>query len=1235
MRFIVGRAGTGKSTLCRQEIHKESQEYPEGLPLILLVPEQATHQMEMSLAHDPQSGGILRAQVLSFRRLGWRVFSEVGGGGKALIGEVGKRMLLRRLLLNHRSDLRVFARSATRPGMADLLAQAIAEFKIYRITPDQLRGLQDADELLLQKTHELAFLYEELNKSLGTAARDPDDELNLVAGKIPQAPFLQGAKIWVDGFKGFTPQELYVIQAMLGTVAEITVSLPLDPELIKAGTPRFKPGEELFYEPMQTYQGLVDLAREAKSSISHVFLTEPHRFEKAGLKHLERFYNAYPTQTFPGGDDSTAPDPLGIALFPAANKRAEVEGVARELRRLAREEGRTWRDCSVVTRDLPGYQGIIEQVFNAHEIPYFLDHKRPVIHHPLLELLLSAIETVQKEWAYEPLFRCLKTDFFPCSKDRVDRLENYCLAYGIHGSAWKGNRSWSYYPDPNHREETEGLNEARQIIYELFSPFDQAIRPHPEAGGPSATVAQITEAIYELLIRLKVPEHLQEWAEAAHSRGDLAEAQLQNQIWDAVIQVLDELVAGLGEEILDLSDFAMILTSGLENLKLGLIPPGYDQVLVGSLDRSRNPETAVLFLLGANEGILPGKPSDEGVFDELERLRLESKGIMLAPKGKVQVYEEQYFIYTALTRAREQLYISYPLTDEEGRGLTVSPVIHRLKMIFAGLPEKYLSLDEEEPAVLPHPYALLPAYALHLQKLRQGGSLSPLWQTIRSWFLSQTALFPQVQLLEKGIRDQNNEEKLPQPLARQLYGKRLVTSVSRLELFARCPFAHFAQYGLKLKERSNYRLSPPDMGQFFHAVLHDYAVALRERGLDWGELSKEQSWQLVNETAEPIALQLQNKILLSNARYRYLTHKLKRTVHHAVRVLGEHARQGVFLPMELEVKFGPQEALPPLEVPLSGGNSLLLRGQIDRIDGAVLGNEIYLRIFDYKSREAHVSLNQIYHGLDLQLLAYLDAALQGAQILVSSSDLPGGPKGSVDSESSEGATIHPAGFLYFPVLEPQLKSKTLLYPEQLEKDRIKAVKVKGYLLADRQVLLAMDRDLENSSLLGIKLTKSGEFKKGSPILTEEQFALLRKHLQQFLRCSGEALLEGDISITPYRQGKHTACQFCSYKPLCHFDPYLPENNYRNLPVIQDEEFWQRVQSQDSGQYPPCPPTSVPVEVEGYDSTGAAAADEFRRQKPLQQDGGNSPRVQDSPRGQELIWLGEDEAGAGKEDDGHE
>lgn len=1218
LRFIFGRAGTGKSTQCLEEIRQEIQSDPFGVPLILLVPEQATHQMEMSLVHTPELGGILRTQVLSFRRLGWRVFSEVGGGQKILIGEVGKRMLLRRLLLKHRSQLTIFARSATRPGMADLITQAIAEFKTYRITPNDLRQIRDTDELLMQKVNELALLYEEFNQSLGQDVRDPDDELTVVAEKVSYATSLQGTKVWVDGFKGFTPQELYILQALLGVATQVTITLPLDPQIIKREDEKpglFKPGEELFSGPWQTFQSLKHLALESGALIEKsIFLEESHRFNNPWLRHLEKFYNSYPTQPL-SKEDFEHPE-QGIALFSTANRRAEVEGVARELRRLAREEGKLWRELTVMTRDLTGYQEIVEQVFRAHEIPFFLDSKRPVIHHPLLELLLSALETARTDWAYEPLFRCLKTDFFPIGKDILDRLENYCLAHGIRGEAWSSGRNWNYrnkwtagnqeIQQHTEKEQEAVINQARQVIFDILNPFVNALElnnsclqsPSPQFQThtilqlPSETTAdsnfsssiqsftpenphplsvrQITEALYELLIRLEVPQHLEKWAEEARGKGNLAEARLQEQIWEAVIEVLDEMVAGLGEDYLDLSDYSLILSSGLENLKLGLIPPGLDQVLVGSLERSRNPEISVLFLIGANEGILPAKPSTEGVLDGLERERLEHSGLALAPKGKAQLFEEQFFIYNALTRATEKLYISYPLTDEEGKGLTVSPVVIRLKTVFPDLKDTYLRNSEEELNLISHPHALLPAYALQLLNIRQGKGLSPLWQAVQGWFQQELDHHPQITLLEKGVTAENQEERIPKPLARRLYGKRLLTSVSRLERFSRCPFAHYSQYGLKLKERSTFQLSSPDMGQFFHAVLHDFALTVRERSLNWGYLSKEESWSLVSELAEKIAPNLQNEILLSNARYRYLTYKLKRTVHHAVRVLAEHARQGIFVPVQIEVKFGPDESLPGVHVPLSDGDSLTLRGQIDRIDGALLEGQIYLRILDYKSRQPHVTLNHIYHGLDLQLLAYLDAAMQGAEIIFGSEQTTQELQQIANTvaelqenyQSSNPLSVHPAGFLYFPVLEPQLESKTRLTPEQMELERIKAVKVKGYLLANRQVLEAMDRDLASgdSDLLGLKIKKDGEFKKGSPILTEDQFLLLRKHLRDFLRESGEEILGGNISIAPYRQGKENACQYCSYKPVCHFDPYLPENPYRNLPTLKDSDIWNRLES---------------------------------------------------------------------------
>lgn len=1192
-RFVFGRAGSGKSTLCLEEIRRELRLKPWGAPLILLVPEQATYQMEVALANTPDLGGSLRAQVLSFRRLGWRVFSETGGGQKVLIGALGKRMLLRRILLKHRLQLKAFARSATRPGMADLLAQAIGEFKTYRITPDDLRKVKDTNELLTHKLQDLALMYEEFQATLEPGIRDPDDELSILAEKIPLAELIQGAQIWVDGFIGFTPQELEVLKIMMSTANEVVITSPLDPDLLakerQLELEPLKVGEEFFTGPWQTYQALLHLVAET-GTVLHppTLLTKTKRYKHPWLGHLEKYFFAYPSVVY--GEDQT-PDlqsgldefpndielPLGegLQIISAVSRRAEVEGVARELRRLARAESLRWNEMAVMTRDLSGYHELITQVFTSYEIPHFSDQKRSILHHPLLELIQSIPEVAVSNWAYEPLFRCLKTDFFPLSRDIIDRLENYVLEHGIRGEGWNRNvawschRQWSLGQNENQRAAEikfqEELNHARRTVINLLAPFIGRIRSSNEAS--SLTVREVTETLYTCLESLAVPATLIKWSQNALEQGELSEARLHEQIWEAVIQVLDEMVAGLGEESLELEDYTLILTSGIEAIELGLIPPGLDQVLVGSLERSRNPEVRALFLLGANEGVFPARPDSAGVLDAEEREQLEKAGVALAPKGKAQTFEEQFFIYTALTRASEKLVVSYPLTDEEGKGLTVSPVVTRLRKLFP-LVERFFENQADIDKISQADQALR-IYAEQLRTLRRGEPLSPLWEAVERWLSADPRRRNQVQNLQAGLQSKNQEKKIQRPLARRLYGKRLKASVSRLEQFAKCPFAHYVQYGLKLQERSTYQLASPDMGEFFHALLRDFAAQLQERGLDWGKLTKEESWALVSELAEQLAPQLQNEILLSSARYRYLTHKLKRTVHHAVRVLKEHARLGRFIPIQLEVRFGPTETLPGIEIPLLENDSLLLCGQIDRVDAAFLDGKVYLRILDYKSREMSLALDSIYYGLNLQLLTYLNVALQGAEVLLkTTSAWPSRQAGQECSDIEAAVEMAerfpqkvPAGFLYFPVIEPQLEEKIPLNLEELEQHRVKAVKVSGYLLANSRVLEAMDATFSTgqSDLLGLNLKKDGTFKKGANVLTEDQFTLLSNYLHQWFRQTGEEILNGDISLSPYRRGKSTGCQYCSYKPICRFDPFLPENCYRDLAVLRPEEIWQRLE----------------------------------------------------------------------------
>lgn len=1138
LRLVLGRAGSGKSTFCLEEIRAELRAHPLGDPLILLVPEQATYQMEVALAKTPDLGGMMRAQVISFKRLSWKVLSETGGANQVRLGETAKRMLLSRILLGQREKLQTFARSATRPGMAASLAGAISEFKTYRIRTQDLTGVEVTDPTLAAKLNDLALLYEEFEKALA-GKRDPDDDLTLAADQLRSAPFLQGARIWIDGFKGFTPQELKIIERLLNLGTEVTVTLTLDPVLLEQEVE-----QGVFYGPWLTYQALRSLA-QGDRWLPPVLLREGHRFKQDRiLNYLEQYFFLYPSQPYRKATD----EPGSLRIAAAPNRRAEVEGIARELRRLARVEGLRWQEIAVLSRDLADYAEIVENVFRLYEIPHFLDYKRPVIQHPLIELLLSALETAAADWAYDPLFRCLKTDFFPLKRDQVDRLENYCLQAGINGAAWRSHQLWQIRPRRAGTEEAEGLareeqelNAGRKLVYTLLAPFVSVLSP--DADGRQPTVREVTTTLYRLLESLKVPEQLRRWAEHMKDEGDLDGAGLQEQLWQAVVGLLDELVAGLGDETLSLEEYGFVLASGLESLHLGLIPPGLDQVLVGSLDRSRNPEVRVLFVLGANEGVLPARGQENGLLNAEDRDKLEENGLTLASGS--QIHDEQFYIYTALTRAQERLYFSYPLTDEDGKALVPSPVINRLKSLVPGLKEQLWG-QEDGLEVVSHPLPLLSLLALQLRKLREGESLSPLWQAVQQALAMNPATAKQAGLLLQGAAAANREQKLARPLARRLYGHRLLTSVSRLERFAQCPFSHYANYGLRLREREVFELSRPDMGQFFHGLLYQFAQKVRLEHLDWGTITKDQAMAMLEELTPVVASELPYKILSSSARYRYLTHKLRRTVLHAVRVLSEHARAGIFVPLELEVQFGPDSPLPPVNLPLSDGGSLVLRGQIDRIDAAVVEGKVYVRIIDYKSRESALSLSDVFYGLDLQLLAYLDVALQGSELFL----------GRMPEAESEEAV--PAGFIYFPVLEPRLHEKIPLSEAELDVKRLTSVKVAGYFLANPTVLQAMDQTLAQgkSDLLGLKLNQDGSFRKHSQVLSLEEFQALRAHLYRLLKQYGERILDGDIALAPYRQGKRNGCQYCSYKPVCHFDPFLPENRYRVLPQLNAEDVIQ-------------------------------------------------------------------------------
>lgn len=1152
LRLIIGRAGTGKSQLCLKEITARINENSPD-PLILLVPEQATFHTEKKLLEYGRLGGTINAQVLSFQRLSWRILQETGGSLNPPIDEVGKSLIIRRILEKNRTRIRLFGRVLERPGFIEILARSISEFKTYGISPEDLslclEKLEQEDENLALKLQDIHMIYREYELYLQDRYLDLDDNLTILAGNIHKAGLLKSAEVWIDGFHGFTPQEYMILRELLLYVPRVHVTLCLD----KSHTGLKMEEHELFYPAWETYQRLQGLAGQVGCPLEEkTFLSAspPWRFaDNEELAFLER--------SFVFGNESYGGNPSAIKLVSAANIRAEIEGIAREIIRLCREEDYRYQDIAVLTRDFMPYEKLLPSIFSTYGIPYFLDKKRPLQHHPLLDLTKGALEVAEKGWNFEPLFRYLKTDLANISRQEADVLENYCLAHGIRGSRWNDGKPWSYRRNLTLSQEAPGfslsiqeerllarINKARNKVVSILDSFVQAAA-QAEKGRDYAL------CLYNLYTGLGVARKLEYWSLTAERDGHLEEAQVHSQVWNKIMELLDQVAEVLGDEGLSVGEFSRILEAGLDSIELGLIPPGLDQVLAGSVDRSRNPDLKAVFILGAVEGVFPSRGSEDGLINDEERKRLAELDLVLAPNCTTQIFNEQFYVYSALTRASSRLWLSCPLADNEGKALTPSPLFGSIGKLFTG--DTVINVfwgqepsGDDDHEYLAHPAPALGYLAVGLRRILEGKEINPFWRNVYNWYLSKEEWRQPLNRVVKGLFEENSQERLTVEQSRKLYGARqsgksyiLQTSVSRLEKQRSCPFSHFLTYGLRLKEREEYKLKAPDLGQFFHAALEGVYQELQKRGCALNEMNAQETSALVSGVVDSLVPQLQNELLLSTARHRYLTGKLKRTVLRAVKVLREHERRGTFRPLGVEISFGSGGSLPGLEITLSDGTIVLLQGRIDRVDGAADGKCTYLRVIDYKSGTPSLSLMEIYYGLKLQLLAYLDVVITYADYLVQSGAQPGGA-------------------LYFKIKDPFINGKGPLDLHDVESSILKQLKMKGYLLKDQDVIRLMDAEIQGrSDILPVALSqKSGFYNEGDHLLTNEEFQVLRSYMEKVLQDIGEEIITGNIAVRPYSYKGKKPCSYCLYSAICRFDTVIPGNTYLTLKNKDTQEIWQ-------------------------------------------------------------------------------
>ncbi|NLZ93057.1 MAG: helicase-exonuclease AddAB subunit AddB [Firmicutes bacterium] len=1131
IRFVLGRAGSGKTYHCLHSIAQESRKEPVGAPLIFLVPEQASFEMERELA-QLCGGGTFRAQVLSFRRLAYRLLPPVSSHLPQLT-ELGRQLLLRRLLQEKSLSLNFFAQITRQPRFCQQLSAQMREFKHYKITPEVMAATAshtNCPPALRAKLYDLATIYEAYQEYISQRYLDPEDTLIALADALRQGCLPPQTKVWIDGFAGFTPQEYAVLAALFTSAEHLEIALCLDPQRIR------KPHEEdLFHPTLDTYWRLQRLAQDVSVQVdAPLILPQPKhgiRFNSAALAHLEENFAVLPVKAY----TCNAPE---LMLVTAAGQRAEVEAVACDILRLVRENGYRFRDIGIILRNFSVYHDLVAAVFMDYDIPFYVDERRSAAHHPLVEFLRSALEAVVSGFNSNSVLQLLKTDLFPLSREEVDLLENYVRAHGIEGRLWLSKEPWNFrlhltLADDMQQiaEENEKLvQQAQRRFASLFTPFATEI-----TADDSQTADRYCQLLWGLLEQLEVAEKLQNWAEQDEKAGRLSSSLEHRQVWQAVIELLEQMAVLLKEQKLSLPEFMQVLFAGLENLQLGLVPASLDRVIIGNVERSRQPRLLAAYVLGLNEGEFPARLQDKSLFADEERIVLGQAGVELAITRRQRLYHEQYLAYIAFSRSSEYLWVSCPLADDEGKAKRPSALFNHLREMF---PQNKVFFygntpdAQEDYQSLVRPHKIAAALLQKSAQFAQGGNLTSFWASVYNEALAHNGTLVYLQKLWPALSYQNTLAPLQPEIVKAFFGTKLHTSVSRLEKYAQCPFAHFAQYGLRLKEREELSVKAPEMGIFFHAALSKFVEELLTEEIVWKELEESAAVARMNKIVDDLLPLLHREILLTSARLRFLGERIRETLVQAVITLTKQAKKSEFEPLAVEIAFNG-DRLPPWYL-CHNGKEINLYGQIDRIDIAKTEEKIYLRVIDYKSGSASLKLSDIWYGLSLQLLAYLAVVQANMTNLIGK-----------DGEC--------AGALYFSLYQPYKRVNN----PQPEGQTAAMAKLDGLILAQEHVFALMGgKDVVHASL-----RKDGSFTKNSRVVEKKEMLQLLQFVSKKIGELAAKVLAGDIEIKPYKKPDgRNACTFCPYVSVCCFDPAVG-NHYRYLPSLSKEEVLEVIKAQ--------------------------------------------------------------------------
>lgn len=1105
-RIIYGRAGTGKSEYCYREI---AQKIKKENKILIITPEQFSFTAEKKLMDAIDTQAVFNAEVVTLSRMAYRVISEIGGKNETNLSKCGKAMLIYSILSNNKNELKFLGKTDEN---VDMLDTAITEFKKHGISVEQLKQeIENQEDIYLKnKLQDLNVVYSGFEEQLAGKYIDETDLLTILAENIDKTDMFKDAVIYIDEFAGFTSQEYHIIEKLIQIAKQVTITICTD------GLHEIKnPDTDIFYSNEVTVTKLLEVAQNCDVKIEEIKLEETYRFKNSELKHLEK--NLYENK--PQKYNSQIKN---IQLFLAKNQYSEIEEVARNVLKLVRDEGYRYRDISIITKNIATYSSLARAIFDKYDIPIFIDENRDLNQNIVIQYILGILEIFIKNWSYEAVFNYIKTGFSNIEEDDIFKLEKYCLKWGIKQNKWKKEFTYGNYEEKDKAD----IERLEQIRKDLVTPLMNLKYKIDE----NKTVEGISKSIYEFLVEQQIYEKVQIKIQELNEIGQIDLANEYESSIQTIIEILDEIVLVFKDDKITIDKYNQILKIGFKNSSLTKIPGTQDQVIMGDVDRSRSHKVKAIFIIGLNDGEFPSVRKDEGFLNDADREVLKQNGIELA-KGTIdKLYEDSFNIYKAFTTAEEKLYLLYSSSDMQGKALRPSMLINKIKKIYPMLQEQS-DVIERRSEIL-NKKTTYEELIINLNKLKEQDSIEKLWYYIYDYYQKNSEWNEKLKQSLKGLEYTNIPDKIDQNNIDRLYGNTLITSISKLERYRSCPFSYYLQYGLKIKPQEELKIQTLNTGTFIHEVIDEFFGTVREVGIKLEEITEEQLSEIINKIIDSKLGQNKNYIFTSTAKYRALVIRLKKIIKKALKYIIGTIVQSRFEVLGTEVEFGEKGKYKPIRLTLEDGKRIEIIGKIDRIDTAQGEDGKYLRIIDYKSSAKNIDLNEVYAGLQIQLLTYLDAACKEEDLM-------------------------PAGVLYFSMLEQMIKSDKKLEQEEIE-EKIRAnFKMKGLILADVKVVKLHDKNLQNgnSALVPAYIGKDGELsEKKTSGVTAEQFNDLQKYMYTIIKQISKEILGGNIDLKPYYKDKKTPCKYCDYKSICSFNMGGCENSYNYIDKKSKEEI---------------------------------------------------------------------------------